>query len=116
MERLLARTVLYKVGHHGSHNATLREHGLELMSNPELVAMIPVDERFANDKKHWAMPFPGLYQRLEAKTKGRLLRADRGASKLEPSSAVTAAEWREFMGRMDKDPKDELWIEYGISF
>jgi hypothetical protein len=26
---LLARTVLYKVGHHGSHNATLREHGLE---------------------------------------------------------------------------------------
>jgi hypothetical protein len=25
---LLKRTVFYKVGHHGSHNATLREHGL----------------------------------------------------------------------------------------
>ena len=29
---LLARTVYYKVGHHGSHNATLREQGLELMT------------------------------------------------------------------------------------
>ena len=28
---LLKRTVFYKVGHHGSHNATLREHGLELI-------------------------------------------------------------------------------------
>lgn len=28
---LLSRTVLYKVGHHGSHNATLGDEGLELM-------------------------------------------------------------------------------------
>src|SRR5262249_13809470 len=28
---LLARTVFYKVGHHGSHNSTLREKGLEMM-------------------------------------------------------------------------------------
>ena len=26
---LLHRTIFYKVGHHGSHNATLRERGLE---------------------------------------------------------------------------------------
>jgi hypothetical protein len=30
-EDLLERTVLYKVGHHASHNATLRQKGLELM-------------------------------------------------------------------------------------
>ena len=28
---LLERTVLYKVGHHGSHNATLKKGGLEIM-------------------------------------------------------------------------------------
>jgi hypothetical protein len=28
---LLARTVVYKVGHHGSHNATLKAKGMELM-------------------------------------------------------------------------------------
>src|SRR5437867_12940176 len=32
--KLLERTVLYKVGHHGSHNATLREQGLERMTDP----------------------------------------------------------------------------------
>ena len=31
---LLARTVFYKVGHHGSHNATLKQNGLELMTCP----------------------------------------------------------------------------------
>ena len=55
-KRLLERTVLYKVGHHASHNATLREQGLEWMTSPELVAMIPVNEEFARDKKHWDMP------------------------------------------------------------
>ena len=54
---LLARTVLYKVGHHGSHNATLREKGLELMASGELAAMIPVN-RVTAKKMDWLMPFP----------------------------------------------------------
>jgi len=33
---LLARTVIYKVGHHASHNATLKKLGLELMTSLEL--------------------------------------------------------------------------------
>src|SRR5262249_28388211 len=33
---LLSRAVLYKVGHHCSHNATLRQKGLELMTNEDL--------------------------------------------------------------------------------
>jgi len=40
---LLARTVFYKVGHHGSHNATLRQQGLEQMKRLK-TAVIPVDE------------------------------------------------------------------------
>ncbi len=77
---LLDRTVLYKVGHHGSHNATLREQGLELMQSAELAAMIPVYEEQAHrqGKKGWAMPFGPLLTALEEKTLGRIMRADQG--------------------------------------
>ena len=51
--------MLYKVGHHGSHNATLREKGLELMASGELTAMIPVN-RVTAEKMDWLMPFPPL--------------------------------------------------------
>ena len=63
---LLARTIFYKVGHHGSHNATLRAHGLELMEKLK-VAVCPVDEKEARDK-HWdRMPLPQLMDALKAK-------------------------------------------------
>ncbi len=76
---LLERTVLYKAGHHGSHNATLRSPGLELMTSPDLVAMIPVHEEQAKGKG-WKMPDPPLYERLQEKTAGRLLRMDQDMS------------------------------------
>jgi beta-lactamase superfamily II metal-dependent hydrolase len=94
---LLKRTVLYKVGHHGSHNATLREQGLELMTSPQLAAMIPVDQAMAQHKK-WNMPFPPLYRRLEEKTAGRVLRAD------QPSTGAHVTE----------GPAG-LYVEYDIS-
>ncbi len=72
---LLARTVLYKVGHHGSHNATLRTNGLELMESPDLVAMIPVNRDMAK-KRRWNMPFPPLLARLKEKCRGRVLAID----------------------------------------
>src|SRR4051794_41729594 len=68
---LLARTALYKVGHHRSHNATLRARGLKLMTRDDLMAMIPVDHEMAA-RQDWAMPLPGLLHRLEEKTKGRV--------------------------------------------
>jgi beta-lactamase superfamily II metal-dependent hydrolase len=76
---LLSRTVLYKVGHHGSHNATLRAKGLELMTSDELQAMIPVDEKWAHDRKpkEWKMPFSSLYDDLKLRTRGRIYRTDR---------------------------------------
>ena len=41
---LLARAVFYKVGHHGSHNATLLQ-AFEKMNHPDLTALIPVDKK-----------------------------------------------------------------------
>lgn len=107
---LIKRTVLYKVGHHGSHNATLREKGVELMQSPDLVAMIPVDEEQAQDKK-WAMPFNPLLQRLTEKTQGRILRSDRDLP--EKPEDVPQAKWAEFLSNIRED--DDLWIEYTVS-
>ncbi|WP_025035933.1 hypothetical protein [Bradyrhizobium sp. DOA9] len=82
IEDILARAIFYKVGHHASHNATLRERGLELMTNSSLVAMIPVVEATAREQKTtkspkgWAMPYDKLYQRLDQRTNGRIIRGD----------------------------------------
>jgi len=74
---LLGRAILYKVGHHGSHNATLRAQGLERMTSPDLVAMIPVNRATAA-KMRWKMPFDPLLDRLMEKTQQRVLDAERG--------------------------------------
>jgi hypothetical protein len=72
---LLARTIFYKVGHHGSHNATLKENGLESMANLRIAA-IPVNHDMAV-KKHWGnMPLPQLVAALTTRTNGRVLRID----------------------------------------
>jgi hypothetical protein len=109
---LLRRTVLYKVGHHASHNATLREKGLELMSSPDLVAFIPVSEETARGQG-WSMPFPPLYKRLLEKTEGRILQADKGMP--EPAAGANPARWKSFASRvrfggdLNGGP---LWVEY----
>lgn len=92
---VLARTRLYKVGHHGSHNATLRDKGLELMNSGDLVAMLPVNRETAK-KQRWNMPLPGLLARLEEKTKGRVLDAETGLAQVKPS-ALSDAEWADFV-------------------
>ncbi|HVI67236.1 MAG TPA: hypothetical protein VM910_32360 [Bradyrhizobium sp.] len=73
---LLNRTILYKVGHHGSHNATLRHYGLELMKRLR-VAMLPVDEEMAKRKGWTQMPLPELVTALEQRASGGVLRVDR---------------------------------------
>lgn len=82
-EDLLKRTVFYKVAHHGSHNATLEELGLELMDGPALTAMVPVDRATA-DKQRWAMPFEPLWTRLNERADGRVLRSDETPARDHP--------------------------------
>ena len=106
---LLARTVLYKVGRHGSHNATLREKGLELMSSDELAAMIPVSRETAK-KMDWKMPFPSLFRRLQEKTRGRILDLDVGVNTENPG-VLSEREWREFVSRTTVH---EDWVDYRI--
>ena len=84
---LLRRTTVYKVGHHGSHNATLREKGLELMERLQ-VALIPVDKKAAEGKNWKYMPRNSILERLREMTE-LVLRSDEEAAD-SPSLTKTA--------------------------
>lgn len=72
---LLGRTIFYKVGHHGSHNATLKQNGLELMTGLRIAA-IPVNHAMAVKKRWGNMPLPELVAALVAKTGGKVVQID----------------------------------------
>lgn len=95
---LLARTIYYKVGHHGSHNATLREKGLERMVSKDLAAFIPTNEEDARKVRWGQMPFRLLLDALAERCRERVIRADdpwlqerEGAPKFQtPNGAIRA--------------------------
>ena len=76
---ILERVRFYKVGHHGSHNATLAEKGLAMMTRKDIVAVIPTDEELGakQGRGGWQMPNPRVKAALQELTKGRILRNDR---------------------------------------
>ncbi len=100
---LLARTVLYKVGHHGSHNATLREKGLEQMVSPELTALIPVNKAQAEKNRWHDMPFEKLINRLEEKTDGRIVVSDGSRSLSQKEKDALGAQVKEDSGKLFYD-------------
>ena len=111
VNKLLERTIFYKVGHHGSHNATLKP-ALEKMTNPKLVAMIPTNEKFARDSKHWVMPAPNLNRALKEHTQERLLRIDQGFSPVEdPLREDKDAEWADLKKNVRVT---DLYIDYFV--
>jgi hypothetical protein len=109
---LLRRTVLYKVGHHGSENATLKAKGLEMMSSEDLVAFVPTNEGDARKLGWGEMPFHALLNALARRTRRRVIRADDAWINADtpppafatPSAAVTGI--RHQAG---------LWVELDLS-
>lgn len=113
-EDLLRRTVLYKVGHHGSHNATLKgklgsqEAGLAIMAqgkySSEFVAMITAVEAWAHQKPKpdWNHPLPAIKKALLEKAGGRVLQTDSGL----PTTAAgnQAANFKDFLNRVKETP------------
>lgn len=104
-ERLLNRVRFYKVGHHGSHNATLREKGLEMMTRPDLVAAIPTDEELGKRQGAggWLMPNPRVNDALRERAGERIIRSDRRYSPEECE--------RIFSGRLTDC---DLFLEYAV--
>lgn len=74
-QELLGKTVVYKVGHHGSHNATLKQNGLEMMTDDRLIALVPTSRKLPqiNKNPHWEIPWDSMMDALKAKTRGRIV-------------------------------------------
>lgn len=109
---LLSRTVFYKVGHHGSHNATLSKLGLEQMTSEDLVAFIPVVKDQAVKSRWLNMPFDPLVKRLTQKTGGRLLRSDAAPPNTAELSELPTAARTRFLQGLAVDP---LYFEYSFN-
>lgn len=69
---LLAQTHVYKVGHHGSHNATLKTRGLEMMADG-LIAFVPTSQVFPQRQNDWQIPLDTLTDALWRKSCGQLI-------------------------------------------
>lgn len=96
LDDLLKRTVLYKVGHHASHNATLVAT-LEKMTHPDLVALIPVHKKDPNITKEngWRMPARKLLRKLREKTSNRVLQMDdMHAHNCNPGKEPALSAWK----------------------
>jgi len=107
---LLRRTVFYKVGHHGSHNATAKAKGLELMQSDDLVAFIPVNHEMAVKKGWGKMPLPNLVKELKTRTRGRLVQADQDYRPDDPNDPKQKA----FAAALTGGPtgKEKLFYEW----
>jgi hypothetical protein len=108
---LLKRTVLYKVGHHGSSSAT-PESGLQMMTSSDLVALLPTCQAAAQRLGWPQIPFPALLGRLISKTRGRILQSD--IDWPEQPDKVSDAEWESFIQRIRAD-ENGLYFEISIS-
>lgn len=107
---LLNNTILYKAGHHASHNATLKELGLELMSD-DLVVLVPEKE-----KQYNGIPYASLITRMEEKSKGRVFfSADSNYPPTEVLKKKPAGLSKEEWTAFKKDIViEDLFIEYTV--
>lgn len=109
---LLNATVLYKAGHHLSHNATIKDLGLELMTSEGLVALVPEKEN-----QYHGIPFKPLVKALREKTNGRVLfSADSNFDPQETLNnkpdALSAAEWKKFTSNVEVT---SLYVQFRVN-
>jgi len=111
---ILSRTRLYKVGHHGSHNATLKSKGIELMAHDELVAMISTVSKIAEEQGKppgWQMPYDDIHKELLRRCEGRVLRGDRLWSSDPDTEAYRPAQGA-FQDKLDES--NDLYAELEV--
>jgi hypothetical protein len=117
-KELLKNAVFYKVGHHSSHNGTASLSGLELMTNNNLVAFIPLVQDKVPAAWGGSTNFPGpkLYPKIINGAKGRVVRTDQGVV-TDPTAAklrkqLSAADQNDFKKRFRTG---DCYFEYTIS-
>jgi hypothetical protein len=120
-KEILARAVLYKVGHHGSHNATLSGTASDEQPNlawmgqgaaaGEFTAMITAVNEWATTKNTppWVHPLPSIREALERKAQGRVLQTD--TNQPQKPATMSDAEWKKFT---DRTVFEDLFFDYQI--
>jgi beta-lactamase superfamily II metal-dependent hydrolase len=106
---LLSRTVLYKVGHHGSHNATLNGLATDEYANlawmgqgshaREFTAMITAVRSWAETQKGWDHPLKAIKDALLKKASGRVFQTDTDFEKMKAADEGVEVDWSSFTQR-----------------
>jgi len=118
---LLARTVFYKVGHHGSHNATLNGKAIDDYPNlgwmaqgehgREFTAMITAVPAWAETQKGWNHPLKEIKDALLKKASGRVFQTDTEFEDMETSDDGSKADWKAFV---ERTTGERLYFDYMI--
>ncbi len=119
---LLGRTVLYKVGHHCSHNATLNGVERDDYANigwmglgqhaEEFTAMITAVWAWAKTQKGWYHPYPPIKNTLLKKASGRVFQTDTEYEGMNMPDDASAPRWKQFR---DRSHGGSLYFDYSIS-
>ena len=117
---LLSRAVLYKVGHHCSHNATLNGKISDEWANlswmatgdaaGEFTAMITAVRVWAETQKGWDHPLKAIKDELLKKASGRVFQPDTAFAAMKPDDA-DQADWTTFEQRVTEN---SLYFDYRI--
>ena len=120
---LLARTVLYKVGHHGSHNATLKGKASDESPNlgwlgrdgfsDEFTSMITAVRDWAMQPSiGWDHPLAAIKQALVEKCSGRVFQTDTDFATMKAPRGSSAHAWAAFKERASGC---QLYFDYKIA-
>lgn len=95
----------YKVGHHGSHNATPKK-ALELMTKSGVAAMASTDTVKSFNRGNFPVPYPKLVKKVKAQVMDRYAQSDELGDADKPFKAGP---------KIEVDGKKlELWCDYEI--
>ena len=118
---LLGRTVLYKVGHHGSHNATLNGGARDVYPNlswmadgeyaSEFTAMITAVRAWAETQNGWDHPLKATKEALLQKAGGRVFQTDCDLANMKRSPGCPESDWNSFQCRARGH---RLYFDYDI--
>ena len=118
---LLARAVLYKAGHHCSHNATLNGQLSDTYANlswmargdhgREFTAMITAVRKWAETQKGWDHPFAAIKDALIKKASGRVFQTDTDLEAMTKADNSSQVEWSDFQSRT---AGERLFFDYTV--
>jgi hypothetical protein len=118
---LLARTVLYKAGHHCSHNATLNGQLSDAYANlswmahadhgREFTAMITAVRKWAETQNGWDHPFAAIKDALLKKASGRVFQTDTDLEAMTKADNSAEIEWSDFQSRT---AGERLFFDYTV--